>query len=411
MYLCAMFSKIFGYWGRFAALVWLAVSALAVCGCGSDGGEDDADRPAVPAKKTLIVYLPWSKTLTAAFRVNVSRLEDAIRRHGLARERVWVFMSESAAEAHLYEIRLKGDRCLHDTVSFTLPSALDRPATVTAVIDAIKAKSPSESYSMVVGGHGLGWVHSATSKAVPRRKQRVPWEETGAFAPTRWFGANEDGCRMDIANFAKGISDSGVKMDCIVFDDCWMASLEAVYDLRHVADYVVGCPTEIMEYGMPYDRIGGELLGRTDYAKLVSEFYDFYSTYAYPYGTVSVTKCSELDALSDITAKICRLYAADWSDDWTANLQVYDAYSPAVFFDFADYMRRLCPDDALYAEFEAQLKRAVPYSAHTEKYYTSRRGEMDIRTFCGLSTSAPSKNVWASDVKATNWWAAAERGL
>lgn len=44
-------------------------------------------------------------------------------------------------------------------------------------------------------------------------------------------------------------------MEYILFDDCYMSSLEAAYDLRHVTRHLIACPTEIMAYGMPYSHI------------------------------------------------------------------------------------------------------------------------------------------------------------
>lgn len=46
-----------------------------------------------------------------------------------------------------------------------------------------------------------------------------------------------------------------MKMEYILFDDCYMSSLEAAYDLRHVTRHLIACPTEIMAYGMPYSHI------------------------------------------------------------------------------------------------------------------------------------------------------------
>lgn len=45
-------------------------------------------------------------------------------------------------------------------------------------------------------------------------------------------------------------------MEYILFDDCYMSSLEVAYDLRHVTRHLIACPTEIMVYGMPYSHIG-----------------------------------------------------------------------------------------------------------------------------------------------------------
>ena len=49
-----------------------------------------------------------------------------------------------------------------------------------------------------------------------------------------------------------------------------------------------------------------------------------------------------------------------------------DGYSPVRFFDFGDYVSKLCKDPELMAEFKAQFERTVPgkYKKHTEYYYS-----------------------------------------
>lgn len=68
-------------------------------------------------------------------------------------------------------------------------------------------------------------------------------------------------------------------MEYILFDDCYMASVEVAYDLKEVTDYLIASPCEIMAYGMPYAEIGPHLLGKVDYESICDAFYEFYKNY------------------------------------------------------------------------------------------------------------------------------------
>ena len=123
-------------------------------------------------------------------------------------------------------------------------------------------------------------------------------------------------------------------MEYILFDDCYMSSIEVAYALKDVTDYLIGSTSEVMAYGMPYAEIGQYLIGKVDYAGICDGFYSFYSTYSTPCGTIAVTDCSELDNLATIMKEINHRYTFDPS--LTSSLQRLDGYYPVIFFDYVN---------------------------------------------------------------------------
>ncbi len=96
-----------------------------------------------------------------------------------------------------------------------------------------------------------------------------------------------------------------------------------------------------------------------------------------------------------------------WEYSHTPSIQRMDGYSPVIFYDFGDYVRALCGDDAeQLAQFETLLEQVVPYKAHTEKYFTAARGPLPIERYSGITTSAPSTNSLASSYSQTSWYLA-----
>ena len=58
-------------------------------------------------------------------------------------------------------------------------------------------------------------------------------------------------------------------MEYILFDDCYMSTVEVAYDLKNVTSHLIASTSEIMAYGMPYDKIGQYLIENIDYKRFV----------------------------------------------------------------------------------------------------------------------------------------------
>ena len=250
----------------------------------------------------------------------------------------------------------------------------------------------------------MGWLPVHSTKGRARTSIRMHWENEGV-PQTRYFGGTTSQYQTDITTLAEGIADAGIKMEYILFDDCYMSTIEVAYDLRYVTDYLIGSTCEIMAYGMPYSIIGKNLMGEPNYQAICDGFYSFYSTYEeMPCGTLGITNCAELDHLAAIMKEINNRYTFDPSK--RNQLQPLDGYYPVIFYDYGDYVAHLCDDASLLEEFKEQLERAVPYKTHTENYYSMSAGIKPIKTFSGITVSDPSINSLAADKTETSWYKA-----
>ena len=162
---------------------------------------------------------------------------------------------------------------------------------LTDILNDMKTFAPAKSYSMIIGCHGMGWLPVNGSKSRMLQDFRHHWEYKNV-PQTRFFGGLSAEYQTDIKSLASGIANAGMKMEYILFDDCYMSSIEVAYELKDVTKYLIGSTSEMMAYGMPYAAIGEYLLGNPDYQSGCEEFYNFYSTYEImPCGTLAVTDC------------------------------------------------------------------------------------------------------------------------
>lgn len=381
----------------------------------NDAGACDVEvwqSPAV-APRTVVMYLPWSGPapydLTSYFEQNIADMEQIVAEGALGDERLLVYFMKDASSAEIFELYHNNGKCLRRQQKvYQTPPSFTTAAGIASILADVVQAAPAQRHALTVGCHGMAWLpvySSAAQSAAAGPREREYWESGGDSRwRTRWFGGTSSRYRTDITTLATGIAEAGMHMDYILFDDCYMSSIEVAYDLYEVTDFLIGSTSEIMAYGFPYARMGRYLFGEVDYAAVCNSFYDFYIAYEAPYGTIGVTDCSEVKALAALMKRINSNHT--FNPAKLNDLQRLDGYTPVRFFDLGDYVRQLCTDQALLSEFEEQLDRTVPYRRHTPNYYSTNNGVNPIRTYSGITTSDPSVSSAVSTKDQTAWWKA-----
>ncbi len=404
-------------------LLALLLSALVLVACDD---KNTYEEPVAP-QQTLLMYFPWSGNdsgstgLLSHFLTNIDDMEEAIRYNAPEGCRVLVYLVERKVETgiggatntyfegSLQELKARGGKVERVQLTSYRDPDMTEAEQIARLLKDVQAYAPAPRYAMTIGCHGMGWIPATATKAVSREgSEREYWEYEGV-EQTRWFGGMTAEFQTEIPTLAEAIRRAGMKMEYILFDDCYMSSVEVAYELKDVTDYLIGSTSEIMAEGFPYTEIGALLLGEVDYEGICESFYQYYmERSSYPCGTVAVTVCRELEALAEVMK---RINAA--SEELTASelsqVQVLDGYDPCRFYDLGDYVNFYCKDAALRGEFERQLERAVPaaFRRHTPTFYSMTSGETDINAFSGITTSDPSLSPLVVDVKgSTAWWKA-----
>jgi Clostripain family. len=383
----------------FFAYIVLFLSLVACC------KDDD---PEQLTDQTLFMYMPWSTNLTSYFERNIEDIEKAIREKGIEKERVLVYFMSSSTEATLFELTSENGNSIRTILMSYSNPVFTTANGITSIIKDVISFAPAKRYAMIIGGHGMGWlpVESDSDDVSPRSYQKKHWEYENVPL-TRYFGGATAEYQTDISALAEGILNSGIKMEYILFDDCYMSSIEVAYELKNVTDYLIASPTEIMAHGFPYDIIGEFLIGDVNYQAISDSFYEFYQNYTImPCGTIGIVKCSELEGLAVVMKEINQKF--DFDPLLLDSVQRLDGYSPVIFFDFGDYVTKLCADPVLLQKFKISLEQAIPpqLKKNTPYYYSMSGGRQKINTFSGVTISDPSLNVKADGKITTSWYRA-----
>lgn len=434
--------------------------------CSNGDNPDGPDVPITPVGQTVFMFFPWSNSLLSDFRRTVEDMQTVVAQRSMKDERIMVFMATSEREAVLFELKKQNGRCLTDT----LRCYSDRPFTsrqwLTSLFSEVMTLAPASRYGMVVGCHGLAWVPVQGQRSARKRlgsQERIDEEdnlykeerlleeerlarkkqglskdkplpndlmhfEVQGPVTTRFIGGTYPETQIETTDLADAMADAGLHTEYILFDACYMSSVEVAYELKDVTHYLIASPTEVISYGFPYITMGKHLLGTPNYKGIADSFISFYSSYYLPYGTVAVTDCTQLDALAAIAQQINaaseeptnaasakQINAAAEGKFNTATsgknapngVQIMDGYSPTLFYDLGHLMSLKNAGTVLTAAFAEQLDKTVPYKGHTDQYFTALKdAPVDIKHYSGLNTSQGSLNRMADRLSETAWYKA-----
>lgn len=244
---------------------------------------------------------------------------------------------------------------------FTQETLSTDPAFMKRVLQKITELMPADSYGLVLSSHGGGWVPSDIF-------------DQHAFAQTRFIG--QDGTKyMEIPQLAQALE--GIKFEYLVFDACLMSSIEALYTLRHAANYFIASPAEVLASGFPYKEIVPQLFQND----LKGACESFMNKYRLSSGTIALIQSDKLEALAVAMKNV--LAAAGNKQVDLNTIQGYEGLKPHLFFDLEQYAEALGGD---VSAFKSALKEAVIYKNHTSSFITAYQPQpISLSKSCGLS--------------------------
>ena len=393
-------------------LCLLLLATLAAC---SDK-EPGYDPPAT-ADRTLLLYMP-GQSLFTYYKNNIQGIHTAVTDRALGNGRMLVcWQPEKQTSAVMLEIYY--DRNKRSSQTKTLKTYDDfnagDPAKVRQLLADAAQLAPARSYGLIIGCHGKAWV-PASSGAIPRSlslntAEDDVWKRVPGAKMTRSFG--DLGYELDITELAAALEALSFRFDYLIFDDCFMANIETLYDLRHALDYIVASPCEVMGDGFPYERIIPHLFEANGVLSgLEKSCWEFWNLYENEWqntvgqeqsGCISLAVTSELDALAAEMRRVTESSKKEFDID---ELQYYKGGKTKLFYDLEHYVTLSCGDLGVVDDFKAQMERAFPSSCrhHTASFYSDfGGGNHSVNYYSGVSVSEPS-TVYAAENRQTNWY-------
>lgn len=277
---------------------------------------------------------------------------------------------------------------------YPVQSSVTKNVMSTVLTDMLTF-APTDRYGLIFGSHASAWTNSIY---------------------TRSFGL--DGQQTDntilLPYMVEAIRSTGVHFDYILFDACYMGTIEVCYDFKDVADYLIASVMEVPAYGFPY---GTELMPalfegiETSYKKICQEYIDYYidvySQKHSAWGTVVLIDNKEVNSLVSSLKNEITTHKDKLADYKVSTLQDYGKSSaPDIAYDLRQFVKEL-NDGNIPTDFDEKLNKAVLYKGCLTEARPANYA-VDVENYCGLGIYIPvsSRTDWNDYFKTIDWFSA-----
>lgn len=342
----------------------------------------DSDEEKLP-DRTLLVYLGRDNSLHGAFEEKRNAILE-----GWDGEGGRLVIYEDLPEGAKLEILTKKNgkpesRLLYEK---EVENAAD-PNVWKEVIKQTLAECPAKSYGLILFSHASGWLPEATLTA-----PRSVVQDQDAW--------------MNLADFADAIPHD--LFDFIVFESCFMGSIEVAYELKEKTDYILFSPAEILSPGFKEvyrTSVNKLFLPEPDLRSFMDHAFQILGEEGFNSATFSLVQTVVLDRLADWV----RWNTQTVAFPTLAGQQVFDRYSYHLFFDFGQHISRLVTPSADLSELSAILDQCVVYKLNSPSFLLGHNG-FKIKHYSGLATYIPQERFpYLNEVYQKTKWAQAIR--
>ena len=342
-------------------LLTMICLAAALAACGSD--DDEAFAPQ-PVERTVIVYMSGENSLTSYVNGDLNEMKEGSRLIGPG-SALLVYVDKSSKKELPWLARIR-DGQVTDSVSLSDMGINDAdalssdPHVFEDVLQyAVRHYPATRDYGLVLWGHSSGWLV----------KDSVPYTRAYGVDNGRNDVSSNDGKWLNLPTMAR-VLQKLPHFKFIFADCCNFMCLESLYELRYVADYIIGSPAEIPAEGAPYSKMLPALFQQDDnfYTAIVDRYYEQkVKGLDLP---LSVVRTSEIEHVAQATrtalAVINDSFNGSYADMTGLIYYYYDSshkiYDPMynIFYDAGDFMLRYAPE-TVYRQWKEALDRAVVY--------------------------------------------------
>jgi hypothetical protein len=399
-------------------LLWLFLPMLIITSCkGSDEPEDKT------IQRTVLVYMMADNSLGSQ-GLDASDLAEMVA--GMAnvditKNNLLIYWDPSSTSPQLIKLEKKNKTIVKTIVQSYSEQVSTSEDVMKSVFSYVFTNYPAQSYGLVLWSHALGWAVEST-----RALSTI----------TRYAGIDDTGGTyyLNTSTIVNALSSSAPHLDFILFDECYMASVEALYDLRSYADYFIASAEEIPGPGAYYTDVVPAMFTSSNVGKTITEaYYNYYGNlykqdavnYGNPWiggASISLIKSSMLDNLAAATKTIIPTYMQNKAEVDVSNFFCYDLYNNGthkIFFDFDSFMKYITNGDANYTAWKTAYDQCVVEYKTTATNYTFFNSASPINmtgstglsiyvpTSRGLTRSDGTGTLRNSDFQNTAWYSAA----
>lgn len=188
------------------------------------------------------------------------------------------------------------------------PQTSTEKTVMQTVIGDMMSAYPSESYGIIFGSHGSGWLPTITGT-------RSIGQDGGRYS-------SDTALIPELAEVLRTVNPQ--KFDFVLFDACMMGCAEVYYELKDAARYCIASVLDIPAAGFPYASVMPYLYENAikDYLEPICKDYIDYYNYN-GWGTISAVDCNQMEGLAEAVRSVILSNQDSLKNVDTADLQQY----------------------------------------------------------------------------------------
>lgn len=387
--------------------------------CHKDHPEDNE----VKADRTVVIYISGENSLWDFIDNELKEMQTGSR--SIGDNNLLIYVDRGNTKELPWLARVKNGE-ITDSVSISDMniSSKDEYASDPRVMEAVlryafnNYPSKNDDYGLVLWGHASGWLINTDSIAYTVMARRK------AYGVDNGKGTSSNiGKWMNIPTMSKMLS----KLPHLTFifaDCCNFQCLESAYELRNVADYIIGSPAEIPGVGAPYNTVVPAMFERTTFWKSIVDRYFEQRADGYDV-PLSVIKTSEMANLANATRTILPGIKAVTGDGYPDMTGIIHYFIDCKFYDANDFVLKYAPNNE-YTAWKQAFDKAVIYKKmammwmvngdDVQNHYLWRSQysdfEMTETKYGGVSMFIPQGwsgyNIFNRNIKQMGWYYGAD---
>ena len=270
----------------------------------------------------------------------------------------------------------------------------DKEVMATVLQDMAKF-SPTQNLGLIVGSHGSSWYNTIYTRALG------------------YDGSTSNA--INLPDMVEAMETLEKPFEFILFDACYMGTMEVAYAFRHVADYQISSVMEVPAYGFPYDYFLGDLFKGTveGYKEVCQSFVDYwksvYDEGKTAWGTIALIDSKEVEGMTQAVREQIVAHKDTLASYVPKRIQEYGRQAgQGIAHDLEHFVRDLNGGE-VPAAFAEQLEKTVLYKGCLEEArYTPYNYDVDATNYCGLGIYIPqsNKSKWNPYFKTLDWYEA-----
>lgn len=364
-------------------------------------GDDPLPEPPAFGSRMVLIYLAADNSLRDMVSADLAEMKAGVAQLNSDYLHLLVYI-DIGGSPRLVELKRKNGEVVENVIkTYESRNSVGTAETMEVFNEVFSNKDfRAESYGLIYWSHGDGWIPN------PLPSSRWVGQDTGSG--THYMNIS------DLVTILK----SAPHFDFILFDACFMQSIEVAYAVRNYTDYFIGSPTEIPGPGARYDILVPAMFAEGDVALKTATAY--FTPYNEKYNggiemsnsnwtggvSVSLLKSSELERLANVTKQV--LSGTANNADLRSKAYDYDKrssyYGHVGYYDMVD-MVRLLTDNAGFTAWKQVYDSAMSYWATTPMNYSAFAGMFSMEGTNGVSHYIPSSsNAATAAYRTTDWY-------